>query len=377
MINKSTDLVKNKTLCFVPYKRHIDPLITGLSARLMVIVALPQYIGKIQKTPNSFFVTRYTSFGLQSVSRFLGKEVFAPHYMQGLISSLRKYKPTHIITFDLYHWYTMQCIRYIRKYPESKLYIYAETIDWPVNKLSKLYLRFMIYFIQHQAVMISGILVYSDRSKVFLQPLFPTVPVHILSAPIETTQFYLDASKEYMPEGVLRIIMNARYIPLKEHRTFFMALQLLDQKGVKFHASLIGRGGYLQDELQKYAKKLDISQSIAWLEPVEHEELRVIYSSHDVLVLPSNREAIGMVVPEAMACGLATVTSQAVGANTYVEEGKTGLIFETGNVVALADALLTLSRKEVVHAYGQTAAKVIREQYSVEVLGQKLLKALE
>src|SRR5690606_33735365 len=149
---------------------------------------------------------------------------------------------------------------------------------------------------------------------------------------IDTSIFFPDLEKTYMSRGFLRIIMNARYIELKEHRTLFRALKTLSDEGFSYTLSLIGRGGNLQSELRQHAEDLSIDKNIVWLEPVAPEALREIYLQNDVLVLPSNREAIGMVVPEAMACGLATITSAAVGANVYVQENKTGLIFKTGNI---------------------------------------------
>lgn len=291
----------------------------------------------------------------------------------GLYSHIR---PDKVIVFDFYHFVFAQFLR-MRKKNSSHLYIWSETRRWPDFWLSRFIMVFFWWYFKNNLQYVEKVFVFSKDGERFFNIHAPDADVIVLPAPIEKTQFYPDVNKEYMPEGVLRIIMNARYIPLKEHKTFFKALQLLVQKGVKFHVSLIGRGGYLQAELKEYAKQLSIKQYITWLDQVAMEKLQKIYSSHDVLVLASNREAIGMVVPEAMACGLATVTSEAVGANTYVEEGKTGIIFKTGNATALAEALELLSKKEIVQAYGQAAAGVILKEYTVEVLGKKLLKALE
>jgi len=95
------------------------------------------------------------------------------------------------------------------------------------------------------------------------------------------------------------------------------------------------------------------------------------------LVLPSNREAIGMVVPEAMACGLATITSTVVGANTYVVEGETGFIFETGEAEQLAARLELLTKPGEAERMGKRAATVIRKEYTIDVLGERMLRALK
>jgi len=300
-----------------------------------------------------------------------------PQYIPDLQNILKRNTITHVVTPDIYDFIFSQSVRYEKKNPNIKLYVWSETRQWPNFWLSRWVMYGFWWYFKRNIQKVEKVFVFTNQGKQFFNKNAPEVAVEVMPAPIDINLFYPEVEKLYVPQERLRIIMNARYIPLKEHRTFFDALLLLKKRQIAFSVSLIGRGGHLQGELEEYAKQLGISESISWLEPVAMEELQAIYSAHDVLVLASNREAIGMVVPEAMACGLATVTSRAVGANTYVEEGKTGLIFETGNAAALADALEKLAEKAIVQAYGQAAAKVIREEYSVEVLGAKLLNALE
>jgi glycosyltransferase involved in cell wall biosynthesis len=74
---------------------------------------------------------------------------------------------------------------------------------------------------------------------------------------------------------------------------------------------------------------------------VNQSELPGIYAAADVIVLPSDgRETWGLVVNEAMACGVPAVVSDAVGCGPdLVETGVTGAVFSLGNVAALADAI--------------------------------------
>jgi len=299
-----------------------------------------------------------------------------PQYVRDMFSQIEIFSPSSIFISDISHFIFAQTVYYKHRYPNTKLYLWSETRQWPHFWLSRWMMYGFWWYFKRNAKYVEKVFVFTEEGRRFFNTHAPDVSVVVLPAPVDTKLFYAETSKEYVPGGVLRIIMNARYIPLKEHRTFFEALILLKKKQIDFSISLIGRGGHTQTELKEYAEQLGIAQYITWLDPVSIEKLRAIYSAHDVLVLPSNREAIGMVVPEAMACGLATVTSQAVGANTYVEEGKTGFIFETGNAEALADALEQLAHESVVSAFGQTAAQVIQERYSVEVLGEKLLREL-
>lgn len=62
----------------------------------------------------------------------------------------------------------------------------------------------------------------------------------------------------------------------------------------------------------------------------------------DLFCLPSYREGFGQVIIEAAACGVPSVASRIYGITDAVEDGKTGLLFPSGDVDALADALSTL-----------------------------------
>jgi glycosyltransferase involved in cell wall biosynthesis len=70
-----------------------------------------------------------------------------------------------------------------------------------------------------------------------------------------------------------------------------------------------------------------------------HRELAVALAEYDVLVLPSRHDSFGMVVAEAMACGLPTIVSDHVGAKELIDPGSNGLIVSAGDAVALAEAM--------------------------------------
>jgi glycosyltransferase involved in cell wall biosynthesis len=72
---------------------------------------------------------------------------------------------------------------------------------------------------------------------------------------------------------------------------------------------------------------------------VNQSELPAVYAAADVIVSPSV-ETWGLVVNEAMACGLPAVVSDAVGCGPdLIEEGLTGAVFPLGDTAALARAI--------------------------------------
>jgi Glycosyltransferase len=64
---------------------------------------------------------------------------------------------------------------------------------------------------------------------------------------------------------------------------------------------------------------------------LEQEELAALYSGADVFVFPSATDTFGLVVLEALACGLPAVVSDAGGPQEIVEDGISGFIARAGD----------------------------------------------
>jgi glycosyltransferase involved in cell wall biosynthesis len=77
--------------------------------------------------------------------------------------------------------------------------------------------------------------------------------------------------------------------------------------------------------------------------PFDPSERDAVLASADVLVLPSvARESYSLAAREALAAGLAVITSDCLGPEEVVVDGVNGLVVPTGNAVALAAAMTTL-----------------------------------
>ena len=64
---------------------------------------------------------------------------------------------------------------------------------------------------------------------------------------------------------------------------------------------------------------------------VSQSELASILPRARCLLLPSLFDSFGMVVVEAMACGLPVIVSDMVGAGQLIEEGRNGFVVPVGN----------------------------------------------
>ena len=87
------------------------------------------------------------------------------------------------------------------------------------------------------------------------------------------------------------------------------------------------------------AKRKRLRDSIVEFGMVGHDTLPSILRDSDCLLLPSRFDLFGMVVAEALACGVPVVVSDMVGAKQLVEEGRNGFIVPVGCIDELFDRM--------------------------------------
>jgi glycosyltransferase involved in cell wall biosynthesis len=137
-----------------------------------------------------------------------------------------------------------------------------------------------------------------------------------------------------VPFDAVVVLFCAKLQPWKRPRDLLRAFA---QAGVP-HAYLVYVGeGPMRAELESEARALRIADHVRFLGFVNQSGLPAVYCSAEVLVLPSEYDAFGVVVNEAMLCGCPVIVSDRVGARfDLVREGETGFVFTMGDVGALS-----------------------------------------
>ncbi|SKA37213.1 Glycosyltransferase involved in cell wall bisynthesis [Enhydrobacter aerosaccus] len=142
------------------------------------------------------------------------------------------------------------------------------------------------------------------------------------------------------PSDRPRLLFVGKLIPRKNPLDLLRAAALLQKRGVAVEVLFAGSGD-LADELADFAKTAGLA--VQFLGFANQTQLPAIYAAADVIVLPSRIETWGLVVNEAMACGLPAIVSDAVGcAPDLVETGRTGAVHRLGDIPALAEAIETV-----------------------------------
>jgi len=139
---------------------------------------------------------------------------------------------------------------------------------------------------------------------------------------------------------------------------------------------LVGGGGLdmhnCEQELKDYARENRLEHSVVFTGNVPNvpDYLRAA----DVFAFPTENEAFGSSLVEAMCCGLAVVTTPVGAISTIVQHGQNGLVIQPGAAGELESALnRLLSDRALATRLGSAAHRCAVERYSAERVTRQYL----
>jgi glycosyltransferase involved in cell wall biosynthesis len=140
--------------------------------------------------------------------------------------------------------------------------------------------------------------------------------------------------------------------------------------------------GPLRSELETEAKTLGVSERVRFLGFVNQSQLPALYCAADMLALPSDYDAFGVVVNEAMCCRCAVIVSDKVGASRdLVAPVRPDFVFPAGDVGALAKVLRdAFADREKLRETVQRAYDYVEEhspQRNVDATVEAVAKGVE
>jgi glycosyltransferase involved in cell wall biosynthesis len=129
----------------------------------------------------------------------------------------------------------------------------------------------------------------------------------------------------------------------------------------------------VKESLEKQVKDLGLN-NVFFMGSLNKEDLDCAYSAADIVVLPSINEIFGLVILEAMAYGKCVVASNVSGPSSIIEDHKSGLLFEAGNSLQLADKINYLfSNPQILKDIGQNAKSMVEYKYNIDTSVEKVI----
>jgi glycosyltransferase involved in cell wall biosynthesis len=106
---------------------------------------------------------------------------------------------------------------------------------------------------------------------------------------------------------------------------------------------VVAGGGELLDDFRRQASAAGIAERVHFLGRVPHSRLPAVLRAADMLLLTTEPpESFGIVLIEAMACGLPTIATEYPGVRAVVDEGATGLLVPPGDANSVAAGIRQL-----------------------------------
>ena len=128
---------------------------------------------------------------------------------------------------------------------------------------------------------------------------------------------------------------------------------------------------------RRYYKKYKLDDSVIFLGYVSEKDKVELYQNASIFVLPSKQEGLGVVILEAMACGLPVVSTQCGGPESIIEDGVNGILTEFKAAGMADDIEKILINKDLAEELLINGLKTIKEKFSKDAAIGVLKKAIE
>jgi glycosyltransferase involved in cell wall biosynthesis len=138
-----------------------------------------------------------------------------------------------------------------------------------------------------------------------------------------------------------RILFVGRLNPVKGVHYLLRAMKRVCEVLPDAKLIIVGDGEE-REHLESLADSLGIRDRVDFVGKVPHERIPEYLCEADIFVLPSVSEGFGIVILEAMSCGLPIVATRVGGVPDIIEEGVNGCLVESGDFQEMAKKILFL-----------------------------------
>jgi glycosyltransferase involved in cell wall biosynthesis len=320
---------------------------------------------------------RFESIGaLLAVSNY-GKGML--NYRREIGALVQKYRPhtVHIGHFDYFSfvpWIArLHGVRYVIYSQENSGFLRAKS--W-----KKLLIRLRARAMTQP---ITRAIARSEYSRgQMIESGIPASKIRVVYNGIDTDRFSPDprAREQWAQRYAIQpdevILTSIAFLrPFKNPQVIVEALGHLTGRGVSARLFMVGDGD-IRPQLEELGRRLGVGQRIHWLGNFSKPES--LLQASDIFVLASVGEAFGLVLAEALACGVPVVGSRSGAIGEVVEDGRTGFLATPRDPLSFADAIERLARDMPLRRdMGMRGRESVQSRFTTDIAVENTLRVYD
>ena len=202
--------------------------------------------------------------------------------------------------------------------------------------------------------------------------------IHVIHCGLDVSKVRPPRPKRKLISDNLNILMVARFVPKKGHKTLLQALALNEVPTCQVR--FIGSGP-LKAQVAEFAKELGLKSQVEFLGSTSNTKVMESLKEADLFVLPcriaenGDRDGIPVSLMEAMAMNIPVLTTEVSGIPELVKKGA-GILVPPQDPIALANGLrhfsdLPPSRR---HKMGEAGRRIVVDEFNLIKETKKLTR---
>lgn len=170
------------------------------------------------------------------------------------------------------------------------------------------------------------------------------------------------------------LVCVSRLAPHKRIDVLLNALKLLADQGFVFNCIIVGTGN-MEAQLKAQRDSLGLAEKVQFAGFAD-DTLPYLQAA-DLFVLPSDEEGFGIVLIEAMACGVPCLAADSGGPRDIITHGQDGWIVERGSPERFAAAIRSaLADREALLQIGRRARETAAQRFSIRRCAEEIERQL-
>lgn len=246
--------------------------------------------------------TKYSDMSPEMISEF------EQHFVAEIGKAIEKLQPDIILC---HHLFLLTAI-VRKKFPNEKIYAICHGSD--LRQMMNC--EHLQEFVRPEIQKLDKIFALHDKQKNQIAELYQVnkSKITVIGSGYNDELFNLKGRVEYKKANPVRICYAGKMSSAKGIRELLDAAELLNKSGVKFELTMAG--GCQEKDIKILLDNLPCN--IKYLGQIPQSELAKLFKKSDIFILPSYYEGLGLVLIEAMACGVIPISTNLPGIEDWI-----------------------------------------------------------